>query len=214
MNSRITILDYGVGNTYGVQRAFEVCGEHNVCISSDPEIILDSGRLVIPGVGAFADGMSGLRERGLDLIVSEYARSHRPILGICLGMQIFATLSYEFKECAGLNLISGKVIPILSKGVDGNLLKIPHVGWSSLDCPSEGAWKNTVLKSLSPEQSVYLIHSFQVIPDKRNEILATYQYGGHEIVAAIKKDNITGLQFHPEKSGQVGLSILKEFISD
>lgn len=212
-STTVAIVDYGVGNLYSVQRAFEVCGASNISLSGNPSEILACDRVVLPGVGAFADGMRGLRERGLDQAIREFAISGRPLLGICLGMQLFATTSKEFGEHSGLNLVPGQVDAIPSEHKDGGLLKTPYIGWSSLECPAHADWQGTVLNSLTQEESIYLVHSFHFIPEDRGNILATYRYGGHSITAAIKKDNITGLQFHPEKSGQVGLRIINDFLN-
>lgn len=210
--SKVTILDYGVGNLYSVQRAFEVCGASDICVSSDPDAIRNAERLVLPGVGAFADGMRGLRDRRLDQAICEFANSGRPLLGICLGMQLLATTSEEFGEHAGLNLIPGRVKSIPSKDADGTDLKIPFIGWSHLDCPPNVHWEGSILESLTGKQAVYLVHSFQFTPDSQSNMLGTYQYGGNNVTAAVVKENIVGLQFHPEKSGKIGLSILSKFL--
>lgn len=208
----VTILDYGVGNLYSVQRAFEVCGASDICVSSDPDAIRNADRLVLPGVGAFADGMRGLRSRRLDQAICQFANSGRPLLGICLGMQMLATTSEEFGEHTGLNLIPGRVSPIPSKDLDGIGLKAPFIGWSHLDCPPNVHWEGGILESLNRKQAVFLVHSFQFTPDSQSNMLGTYQYGGHAVTAAVVKDNIVGLQFHPEKSGKIGLGILSNFL--
>lgn len=211
-NTKVTIVDYGIGNIYSVKRAFEVCGADNISISSDPAEILSADRVVLPGVGAFADGMIGLQERGLDQAIREFAASGRPLLGICLGMQLFATSSMEFGNHTGLDLIPGQVNAIPPTAQDGTVLKIPVIGWNPLQQPSYANWGGSILASLTPEQSIYLVHSFHYTPDSQLHTLATYRYGGHDIIAAIKKDNITGLQFHPEKSGKVGLAIIAAYL--
>jgi glutamine amidotransferase len=213
MKSRkVTILDYGVGNLYSVNRAFEVCGATDICITRDADEIRNAERLVLPGVGAFADGMRGLKDGGLDQAVSEFANSGRPLLGICLGMQMLATTSEEFGQHNGLNLIPGIIIPIASKNLDCNNLKIPVIGWSHLDCQSNVHFEGSILEPLIRKQAVYFIHSFQFIPDNQDNLLGSYQYGVHNITGAVGKDNIIGLQFHPEKSGKVGLNILSNFL--
>lgn len=212
--TKVTILDYGVGNLYSVQRAFEVCGASKITITSDPSIIMEADRLVLPGVGAFADGMRGICERGLDQAILEFAKSGRPLLGICLGMQMFATISEEFGEHLGLNIIPGNVVPIPTKSLDDTDLKIPFVGWSYLDCPLGVNWKKTILDPLLRKRAVYLVHSFYFLPGNKKNILGTYDYGGHKITAAIVKDNIVGLQFHPEKSGDIGLKIISQFLTN
>lgn len=209
---KLVIVDYGVGNLYSVQRAFEVCGASDIGISSDPAEILSADRVVLPGVGAFADGMLGLRTHGLDRALQEFARSGRPLLGICLGMQLLATTSEEFGEHRGLDLIPGHVCAIPKHNANGGTRKIPYVGWSPLERPAHAAWQDSVLASISKEQSIYLVHSFHFTPENQADLLATYPYSGLDIAAAVAKDNITGLQFHPEKSGAVGLSILSNFL--
>lgn len=208
---KVVIVDYGLGNLYSVRRAFEVIGANDICISSSPAEISAADRLLLPGVGAFGDGMQGLREKNLDRAICEFSESGKPLLGICLGMQLLSTLGTEFGEHKGLGLIPGKVdaIPLVSE--DGLSLKAPYIGWSSLNCPNNIDWGASVLADLTQEQSVYLVHSNHVIPDNPNDVLATYQYGGRKITAAVTKNNITGLQFHPEKSGEVGLKILRRF---
>jgi glutamine amidotransferase len=211
-NGKLTIVDYGVGNLYSVQRAFEVCGASDICVSSDPAEVLAADRVVLPGVGAFADGMQGLRAHGLDRALQEFARSGRPLLGICLGMQLLATSSEEFGEHQGLDLIPGHVSAIPKHNAEGVARKIPYVGWSPLERPAHAAWQDSVLASIGKEQSIYLVHSFHFTPQNQGDLLATYHYSGLDIAAAVAKANITGLQFHPEKSGAVGLSILTNFL--
>lgn len=212
MGGKVTILDYGVGNIYSVQRALQVCGSGDVCISNDPEVIKGSDHLILPGVGAFPVGIRALRDSGLDQAIQEFASSGRPLLGICLGMQMFATISEEFGENLGLDLIPGVVDSIPSKSPDGLDLKIPFIGWSNLDVPLDGGWEGTILKSLGKRKSVYLVHSFRFTPRSHTNLLASYKYGGHIIAAAVIKDNVIGLQFHPEKSGLAGLGILSDFL--
>lgn len=214
MNGKtITIVDYGVGNLYSVMRSFEVCGAEDIFITSDPDKVMAADKVVLPGVGAFSDGMQGLKERGLDKAICEFANSGRPLLGICLGMQLFATKSEEFGEHAGLGIVPGKVVAILKEELNGEALKIPFVGWSSLVQVNNSLWNESALASISALDSIFLVHSFHFAPENPLHVLAAYHYGGLRIVAAIKKQNITGVQFHPEKSGKVGLSILSNFIN-
>jgi glutamine amidotransferase len=211
-NLKITIIDYGVGNLYSVKRALEVCGGSNICISSNPSDILDADRVILPGVGAFGDGMLGLKKHNLVEPILTYAALGRPLLGICLGMQLLSSFSTEFGTHQGLNLIHGHVLPIPSITIDKQVQKVPFIGWSSLDQRGQRYSSNNILSPLDDRNSVYLIHSFHVIPSKLDDITATYHYGGHSITAAIRRNNIYGLQFHPEKSASVGLEILRSFI--
>ncbi len=213
MGSQVTVVDYGVGNLYSVRRALETCGCDEVEVSSDPAAIQGAQRLVLPGVGAFADGMHGLRERGLIEPILSYARSGRPLLGICLGMQMLATTSEEFGSHAGLGLIPGRVVAIARRTVDGRPLKVPFIGWTAISVADGPQAADSLLASHPAQAAVYLVHSFHVQPDDAQHRLATYEYGGHLITAAIRRDNITGFQFHPEKSGGVGLAILRNFVA-
>jgi glutamine amidotransferase len=201
-----------VGNLYSVRRALERSGATRVLVSSDPADIENADRVILPGVGAFADGIQGLRERGLDESICRYVKSGRPLLSICLGMQMLATESEEFGQHAGLNLIPGKVVAIPHEGADGLRLKVPFIGWSPL-IGARAVLAGSYLKGMDENSSVYLVHSFHVVPDREDALLARYRYGAHEITAAIKRDNITGLQFHPEKSGNVGLQIMANFLA-
>ena len=213
MGSRITVVDYGVGNLYSVSRAIEVCGHENIVVSSAPDDIASAERLILPGVGAFADGMRGLRERGLVEPIVAFARSGRPLLGICLGMQMLASESEEFGHHMGLDLIPGKVLPIPRRGTDGGALKVPFIGWTPMSIASRVAAADSCLASLPASGAVYLVHSFHVVPTDPAHLLATYAFGGHHVTAAIKMGNITGFQFHPEKSGAVGLEIMRSFLA-
>jgi glutamine amidotransferase len=212
MSVDVAIIDYGIGNLFSVRRSFEHCGAR-VVVSDNPKVLMAAPRLVLPGVGAFADGMRGLIERGLDKMVVEFAGSGKPLLGICLGMQMLASVSEEFGEHKGLDIIPGRVMPIPKTTLEGRPHKIPHIGWSSLLLP-EGlsGWQASILEGLSPGEAVYLVHSFAVQPDDDADRLADCDYNGRKISAAIRKGNVYGTQFHPEKSGRVGLSVIRNFI--
>lgn len=213
MNKKVTIIDYGVSNLLNVVRAFEHCGAE-VSLAETPEQVKQAERLVLPGVGAFADGMAGLRERGLVEAVRDYARSERPFLGICLGMQMMFEGSEEFGANEGLGLVAGQVVAIPETGVDGTPHKIPHVGWSELQLPpGRTSYANSVLSHLSEETSVYFVHSFMAVPANPAHRLADYDYDGRSICAAVQAGNLFGCQFHPEKSGKSGLEIVRSFIS-
>lgn len=208
----ITIIDYGSGNLLSVSRALEHCGA--TChISGDPAVIAAAEALVLPGVGAFRDGMEGLAGNGLIAPILAHARAGRPLLGICLGMQMLASSSEEFGSHRGLGLIPGKVREIAKYGVAGMPRKTPFIGWASIDRPSSVSWEGSPLRPMKVGESVYLVHSYHLEPDEPADLLATYSFSGDQITAAVRRDNVTGLQFHPEKSGQVGLSILHEFLN-
>lgn len=208
---RVTVIDYGIGNIFSVRRALERCGAH-VTLSDDPARIEAAPRLVLPGVGAFADGMRGLRERGLIEPIRRFAATGKPLLGICLGMQMLASVSEEFGEHVGLGLIPGRVVAVPNQTTDGQSQKIPHVGWNGLVVPHGAIWDDTLLRDTPEGTAVYLVHSYAVMPDDESQVLAECSYGGHSIVAAVRSSNVTGCQFHPEKSGPAGLRMLSAFL--
>jgi imidazole glycerol-phosphate synthase subunit HisH len=207
----IAVVDYGVGNLYSVRRALEHCGA-TVTLAATGADVQAADRLLLPGVGAFADGMAGLRSRGLIEPIQRFARTGKPLLGICLGMQMLASVGEEFGEHDGLGLIPGRVVPIPRIGTDGLPRKIPHVGWSALGAPAGVDWAGTLLEGSAQGTAVYLVHSYRVVPDDPAQVLAQCDYGGHSVVAALRSGNVTGCQFHPEKSGPAGLAILARFI--
>jgi len=214
MAKRVTILDYGLGNIYSVSRALEYLGTE-VHLTDRPAEVLDASWLILPGVGAFANGMQGLQQRNLIEPLREYAASGRPLLGICLGMQMLVTSSHEFGEHQGLGIIPGQVMPIVSKGSSGIPLKVPHIGWGSLERPPAcDSWNGTILEGLSEHTDTYFVHSYSVVPDYEEHRLADTIYGDFRISAAIRKSNVYGCQFHPEKSGPNGLKIIENFIND
>ncbi|MBK8892442.1 MAG: imidazole glycerol phosphate synthase subunit HisH [Dechloromonas sp.] len=213
-NSKVTVVDYGVGNLYSVQRALEYCGAASVTIGSSPADIETADRLILPGVGAFADGMTGLAERGLINPIRRYAHSGRPMLGICLGMQMLASKSEEFGLHDGLDLIPGRVVPIPHLRPDGTVRKIPAIGWFNLGFRNERNTQSSVFGVLPKEGAMYLVHSYHFKTDSEADLVATYDYDGVSITAAVQRGNIIGLQFHPEKSGALGLGIIASFLAD
>jgi glutamine amidotransferase len=212
MKKKVIIVDYGLGNLFSVKRAVEAVGDFSVCVSNKRVEIANADRIILPGVGAFADGMQGLQKYGLIEELTYVAKSGVPILGICLGMQLLTTSSEEFGNHKGLNLISGAVKRIPKYSTEGEGLKVPFISWAPLQFDGEDA-SNGLFTGIKSE-CVYLVHSYQVIPDVQNVIKASYSYGGHKITAAIRCGNIQGVQFHPEKSGKVGLRILNNFLQE
>jgi glutamine amidotransferase len=208
---QVTVVDYGMGNLYSVRRALERCGAE-VTLTAEPAQIDAAWRLVLPGVGAFADGMLGLRERGLIEPLRRYAASRRPLLGICLGMQMLASVSEEFGQHEGLDIIPGRVVAVPYRTTEGQAQKIPHIGWNRLVAPPGAEWSDSLLRGTPEGTAVYLVHSYSVIPDDPRYRLADCLYGGHRIAAAIRRDRVVGCQFHPEKSGEAGLAMLAQFL--
>ena len=194
----VGIIDYGVGNLFSLQSSFRAIGEE-AFVSGNAEALAKADRLVLPGVGAFEDAAAKLRASGLDSFVREQAASGKPLLGICLGMQMLFEKSFEYGEHEGLGLLKGQVVPMAGK-ID---LKIPHMGWNALDVK-----QGRILADVDG-QHVYFVHSFYA--EGCEDSLAAVTEYGISLTAAVEKDNIFGCQFHPEKSGNVGLSILRKF---
>lgn len=205
---KIAIIDYGVGNLYSLSRAFKFFGVEAV-VTEDAKILEQADGIVLPGVGSFEAGMRGLKVRGLTEEVKQIARTNKPMLGICLGAQIMFTEGHEFGVFEGLNIIKGKVVrfPVLAESE-----KIPHVGWNTISPDKTGSWSHTILDSSNNHDQVYFVHSYILKPESNENILALTTYGGYTFCSAVKERNIYGLQFHPEKSGMVGLKLVENFI--
>ena len=198
----IAIVDYGVGNLFSVKSSFAAIGAEAV-ITSDPDVIRAADRILLPGVGAYRDAAQKLRDTGMGDLVREQAAAGKPVMGICLGMQLLFEKSYEFGEHEGLGLLKGVVRPI--RDVAPAHYKVPHIGWNALNIHKH----HPLLKYVLEGDCVYFVHSFYAA-DCDDEVIATTEYGA-DLTAAVARGNVCGCQFHPEKSGQVGLSILKAF---
>ena len=198
----IAVVDYGVGNLFSLQSSLKSLRQE-AAVTSDPGMIRSAERIILPGVGAFGDAAEKLRLTGLDRIVLEQAEKGKPLLGICLGMQMLFEKSYEFGEHRGLGLLRGSVIPM--KGTIPEGLKIPQMGWNSLMIKRN----HPLLQYVKEGDCVYFVHSYYAT-DCEESLLAACEYG-KELAAAVAFENVMGCQFHPEKSGRVGLSILKAF---
>lgn len=198
----IAIVDYGVGNLFSLSHSLSAVGAEPL-VTGDAEAIRRADRVILPGVGAFGDAAAKLRELKLDDLMRDLAAQGKPIMGICLGMQLLLDVSYEFGEHQGLGLIPGAVRPIADV-IPGDL-KIPHIGWNALHI----ARPHPIFKTVQPGDCVYFVHSYYGA-DCEESVLATAEYGA-ELTAAVGRDNVCGCQFHPEKSGDVGLGILRAF---
>ena len=201
----IAIVDYGVGNLFSLRSSLAYTAA-DAEVTNDPKPIQKAERIVLPGVGAFRDAAIKIRESGLVDVLNEEVRGGKPLLGICLGMQMLLTRSYEYGEYDGLDYIHGNVKPIAP--VIGEGLKIPHIGWNALHFP-KGRAKSALFKYIKENDCVYFVHSYYAA-DCEEAVIATAEYGA-ELTAAVEKGNVYGTQFHPEKSGEVGLNILKAF---
>ena len=200
----IAIVDYGVGNLFSIRSSFACIGEDAV-VTNDETILRAADKIVLPGVGAFGDAANKLRETGLADVVCSLASKGKPLMGICLGMQLLFEESYEFGLYKGLGLIEGKVKPLL--GVIPSELKIPHIGWNALSFVKD----SPLLKNIKEGDHVYFVHSFYAT-ECDSSVVATAEYGTL-VPAIVQKNNVYGCQFHPEKSGKVGLNILRAFCS-
>ena len=199
----IAIIDYGVGNLFSLKSSFAAIGA-DIVVTSDPDTISKADRIILPGVGAFEDAANKLRASGLDKVIYAEVANGKPLLGICLGMQMLFERSYEYGEHQGLGLIPGAVKPI--KGEIDDSLKIPHIGWNPLHMRAP---KDELFKYINDGDCVYFVHSYYAA-DCEDHVIATAEYG-KELTAAVRNKNVWGAQFHPEKSGKVGLAILKAF---
>ncbi|MDC0059785.1 imidazole glycerol phosphate synthase subunit HisH [Pelagibacteraceae bacterium] len=208
----VTVIDLGIGNLMSIIRGLEHWGA-NVKVTSDPKIILKSSHVVLPGDGAFNYAMEQIKKKNLLEAIKSFSKSKSNLLGICIGMQILFDQSNEFKKTEGLGLISGKVVSIPNKTTGGKKLVLPHIGWNSLLATDHfKSWGKTLLENNKTMDEMYFIHSYMAVPDDHTNRVADCVYGGHKISAVVMKNNITGCQFHPEKSGQLGLKILKKFV--
>lgn len=210
---KITVIDYGLSNLRSVQNAFARCGAETLLTSSVADVRAAEA-LVLPGVGAFRDGMAGLERMGLVEVIRQKAVEGTPLLGICLGMQMLFDESEEFGTCPGLGLIPGRVVKIPAEDVQGKPQKVPHIRWDPL-LPAGGHpdFAGTVLEKVTPGQECYFIHSYEAKPANEADRLADTRYGGRGVCAVAAHGSVVGCQFHPEKSGPVGLSILSQFIN-
>ncbi len=198
----IAIVDYGVGNLFSLISSFNKIGA-DITVTADPEVIKTADGIILPGVGAFEDAASKLRNSGLDKVIVSEAKKGKKLMGICLGMQMLFEKSFEYGEHEGLGLLKGNIVPM--KDTIPQNLKIPHIGWNALHFTRE----SNLFKYIKPNDCVYFVHSYYA-DDCSDSVVATAEYG-KELTAAVQKNNIMGCQFHPEKSGEVGLNILRAF---
>jgi glutamine amidotransferase len=199
----VAIVDYGVGNLFSLKSSFAAIGVEAV-VTSDKAVLSGADHVILPGVGAFGDAADKLRESGLFDFIKELAATGKPLMGICLGMQLLFERGFEYGEHEGLGLIAGEVRPMAEVIPEG--LKIPHIGWNALKLEGE---KHPLFRYLSEGDCVYFVHSFYG-KNEDGSVIATAEYGA-PLTAAVARGNVCGCQFHPEKSGKVGLSILKAF---
>jgi len=200
----VAIVDYGMGNIGSVSRAIEECGA-SVTVSADPEVLLAASHVILPGVGAFPDGMEHLKVNGTDQVLHEIAKKGTPVLGICLGMQLLADSSEEVRKTQGLGLVPGDVERMSSH--DGTL-RVPHVGWNEVNIVTECP----LFKDIPDASDFYFVHSYHYRTRLREHVVAETPYGDN-FTSVVARENVFGVQFHPEKSAGFGLRMLKNFIS-
>ena len=199
----VAIVDYGVGNLFSLKSSFAAIGAETV-VTGDPAVLRSADKIILPGVGAFEDAAQKLRESGLDAVLKQLAAEGKPLMGICLGMQLLFEKSFEYGEHEGLGLIPGQVVPMA--GMIPEELKIPHIGWNGLRFRRE----TPLFRHIKEGDCVYFVHSYYAV-ECDDYVVADTEYGAM-LTAAVAKDNVYGCQFHPEKSGDVGLGILKAFV--
>ncbi len=199
----IAIVDYGVGNLFSLKSSMEAIGAETV-VTSEESVLRKADKIILPGVGAFEDAIGKLKKTGLDKVIKDEAKSGKPLMGICLGMQMLLEKSFEYGEYEGLGLIPGEVRPI-DEVIPKNL-KVPHIGWNALKFSDD---KHPIFKYINEGDFVYFVHSYYGTKCDKN-VIATAEYGA-ELTAAVADKNVCGCQFHPEKSGDVGLKILRAF---
>ncbi len=206
MSVRVAVIDYGLGNLHSVEKALAHLGA-DVFLAERGTQLAGVDKIVLPGVGAFKDGMAGLRKANHIEFIKAAVVVGTPILGICLGAQLMLSQSEEFGIIEGLGLIPGKVVKIPANGI-----KVPHVGWARLEKNQDDCWTSGPLRTTEPQTWTYFVHSYHMVPDDASDIASTVHSGPHQITAAVSRGNITGFQFHPEKSGRKGLDMLKAFL--
>jgi len=213
MNSRkkIAIIDYQLGNLFSVKQACAYLGEDPV-ITTNKEEILGADYVILPGVGAFGDAMHNLESLDLVKPIKEFIASGKPFMGVCLGLQLLFTESEEFGRSKGLNLIEGVVKKFQSSYTNGNALKVPQIEWNQIYETSNNSWQQSPLKVCERGDYMYFVHSYYVAPQEDQYILSTTKYGEYTYCSSVIKNNIFACQFHPEKSGKIGLEIYKKFL--
>jgi imidazole glycerol-phosphate synthase subunit HisH len=205
-NSKIAIIDYGLSNLYSISKALKRFTDH-AFITDELSELESADAAVLPGVGAFAEGMKGLKKRGLIDSIKEFANSGKPVLGICLGAQLLLSKGYEFGTYDGLDIIPGEVVefPKLKNA------KIPQIGWNEIYA-GENKWEETVLDTTHQNAKMYFVHSYVLKPQNDKNVLTLSEYGGYEFCSTVRAGNVYGCQYHPEKSGEEGLNFIENFV--
>jgi glutamine amidotransferase len=207
----VAIVDYGLGNLFSIQQACRTAGIRAIITGARADIER-ADAVILPGMGAFGDAMATLRRLGLVEALRESAASGKPLLGVCLGVQLLMSVSYEFGRHEGLDVIPGEVVPLAATGASGQRLKIPQVGWNRIH-PKPGAttesWAGTPLEGVRDGQFMYFVHSYVVVPEDPSVILSTTTYGSAAFCSSVRSRNVFACQFHPERSGHRGLDVYR-----
>ena len=209
MSKKIVIVDYGLGNLYSIEQACSQLG-YSTIFSSNSKDILGASNLILPGVGSFEVAMKQLNDFNLIETLKKFVKTGKPLMGVCLGMQLLFDESDEFGNHHGLGIIKGKIVKF-PEIVKNQKIRIPHIGWNKI-FKSEMEWNNTPLKNTNNESLMYFVHSYYAVPESNTNILTLSSYSGFEFCSSVKKDNVFGFQFHPEKSGKEGLIIYDNFL--
>ena len=206
--NKISVIDYGIGNIKSICSALEKRNTE-IHLTDDKSEIMSSDGLILPGVGAFAHGMEKLISKKLDLIIKEFVSTGKPLLGICLGMQMLFDKSMEFGETDGLGLIPGEVLRLKSNKKEPE--KLPHVSWCGIRLFSN-SWNDTILHGIESGEDMYFVHSYYAEPANKDNILSVTEFSGNDYCSTVKRDNIYGCQYHPEKSAREGLRVINNFV--
>ena len=211
-NAKVVIIDSGICNLFNVQRAFATVGA-DITVTCQKADILGASSVVLPGVGAFGPGMHALEQHDLVDALHRFVKSGKPLLGICLGMQMLMTESEEHGRWSGLGLIRGRVRALRQPPPGGPVYKIPHIGWSAIEPPAARTWEGTVLDGVASGSYMYFVHSYVVDPEDTQCCLAQTSYGVDRFCSVINHESVSACQFHPERSGDAGLRLLRQFVT-
>ena len=206
----VAIIDYGLGNLFSINNACKLVGL-NTIITSDINKISKADALILPGVGAFGDAINSLNENNLTQTIYEFVRTGKPFLGICLGMQLLFSESEEFGSHKGLDLIKGKVVKFPPFNKVGESIRVPQIQWNQIYAEDINRWNESPLKNISEGTYMHFVHSYYAIPEENNNILTYTEYEGIRYTSAVMKDNIIGIQYHPEKSAEAGINIYRNW---
>ena len=209
--AEVVIVDYGCGNIQSLERALKKVGV-SCEYTSNPKIIKQAQKVMLPGVGSYSTGMDSLEKMNLLEVIKDYVSTGKPLLGICLGMQLLLDYSEEFGRHNGLGIVNGSV----TRFMPNDNSKVPHTGWNSIEIPcgnDSKSWNDQILTNINPGKDYYFVHSYMVKTNKQSNTLAETSYGGNSFSSIIRNNNVYGCQFHPEKSGQIGSQFLENFIN-